>query len=532
MQSPINIDSPDLIHLNKDLTLKFTKIQEDVKAEVENTGKTLKSSFEWMEMELSIEGITQQLQTSQLHFKAPSEHTFNGNHYSLEMQIVSKNLNQKGTYVVLSLLMEANRKVGKNELADPFAAIAYNLKSKGMTGSVEINFADALTRELGKLGELEFFTYLGSITTPPCVENVRWIIVTQPLQISFEEMNSFTDLWKGNTEFAGGNGNNRRQQELYGRDIGRGEILELEKQYINKLIAQEKQNTNENIQQQSAGLNYYSPGVPSQQSPETHKSKLYYMPTYDSKYLKNPNEQLSSGITMMKKGKHSHKLQKYAKVIPKIEPQISSVLKEKKIKEKVSEIFKQQSKNLKKAKILKEQKISVPIVKKEKKLVKKEQKKLLSQLLRKFIKRNKNCLSQLLKKCSQKRKQQKIQFRINNKRSQKSSNYKKKCKNCKLKKSLKQNKNKSFNPNQVKQQTKKQTILKQQIKQILINKFSNQQKKIDTLKKESNISNDQDLNQEMYDINVDRTEKKNQQLQEQDKKIIEDQEQRKDQNSW
>ena len=60
--------------------------------------------------------------------------------------------------------MEANRNVGKNELADPFSAIAYNLKSKGMTGSVEINFADALTRELGKLSELEFFTYLGSLT--------------------------------------------------------------------------------------------------------------------------------------------------------------------------------------------------------------------------------------------------------------------------------------------------------------------------------------------------------------------------------
>ena len=30
--------------------------------------------------------------------------------------------------------MEANRKVGKNDLADPFAAIAYNLKAKGFTG--------------------------------------------------------------------------------------------------------------------------------------------------------------------------------------------------------------------------------------------------------------------------------------------------------------------------------------------------------------------------------------------------------------
>ena len=60
------------------------------------------------------------------------------------MQIVTKNLNEKGTYVVLSLLMEANRKVGKNQLADPFAGIAYNLKQKGMTGEVEINFGDAL----------------------------------------------------------------------------------------------------------------------------------------------------------------------------------------------------------------------------------------------------------------------------------------------------------------------------------------------------------------------------------------------------
>ena len=57
MQSPINIESPDLIHLNRDLTLKFGNISNDVKADIENTGKTLKSSFRWMDMELSLEGI-------------------------------------------------------------------------------------------------------------------------------------------------------------------------------------------------------------------------------------------------------------------------------------------------------------------------------------------------------------------------------------------------------------------------------------------------------------------------------------------
>jgi len=66
--------------------------------------------------------------------------------------------------VILSLLMEAHRNVGTNQLADPFSAIAYNLKGKGMTGNVEIDFANALKRELGKLSESEFFTYLGSIT--------------------------------------------------------------------------------------------------------------------------------------------------------------------------------------------------------------------------------------------------------------------------------------------------------------------------------------------------------------------------------
>ena len=56
MQSPININAPEQIHLEKDLTIKFTKLENSIKAIVENTGKTLKSSHEWMDMELGIEG--------------------------------------------------------------------------------------------------------------------------------------------------------------------------------------------------------------------------------------------------------------------------------------------------------------------------------------------------------------------------------------------------------------------------------------------------------------------------------------------
>jgi len=103
MQSPINIDSPDDIRLDKTLTLKFTNLSNNVTATVLNTGKTLKSTLEWMDMEFGIEGNIMKLHGTSLHFKAPSEHTINGNHYSLvylvynisikEMQIASKNLN-------------------------------------------------------------------------------------------------------------------------------------------------------------------------------------------------------------------------------------------------------------------------------------------------------------------------------------------------------------------------------------------------------------------------------------------------------
>lgn len=42
-----------------------------------------------------------------------------------------------------------------------------------------------------------FYTYKGSLTTPPCNEVVTWIIFATPIPISFRQMNTFRTLSSG-----------------------------------------------------------------------------------------------------------------------------------------------------------------------------------------------------------------------------------------------------------------------------------------------------------------------------------------------
>jgi carbonic anhydrase len=43
-----------------------------------------------------------------------------------------------------------------------------------------------------------YWTYMGSLTTPPCTENVLWMVMKQPQQISPEQIAIFARLYKNN----------------------------------------------------------------------------------------------------------------------------------------------------------------------------------------------------------------------------------------------------------------------------------------------------------------------------------------------
>ena len=43
-----------------------------------------------------------------------------------------------------------------------------------------------------------YWTYMGSLTTPPCSEGVLWMVMKQPLPVSSEQVGIFSRLYRNN----------------------------------------------------------------------------------------------------------------------------------------------------------------------------------------------------------------------------------------------------------------------------------------------------------------------------------------------
>lgn len=43
-----------------------------------------------------------------------------------------------------------------------------------------------------------YYTYMGSLTTPPCSEGVLWLVMKQPVQVSADQINIFGRLYRNN----------------------------------------------------------------------------------------------------------------------------------------------------------------------------------------------------------------------------------------------------------------------------------------------------------------------------------------------
>ena len=64
-----------------------------------------------------------------------------------------------------------------------------------------------------------FWSFDGSLTTPPCTEGIKWAVLKQVQPISDRQLKIMTDLWAGDSNFASGRGNNRVTQPLMSRTV-------------------------------------------------------------------------------------------------------------------------------------------------------------------------------------------------------------------------------------------------------------------------------------------------------------------------
>lgn len=174
-QSPVNIIEVNTIVSNKqENTLKVLYHPETHFIDVKNNGHSIQINFEKGD---SINYKNEIYHLKQIHFHEPSEHTINGVRYPIEIHLVHKS--NKNHFTVLSMLGEE-----RNE-----KFIFQNLEKILPLKIGETKILDKVV-DLAKFlpKNRDFYSYNGSLTTPPCTENVNWVIFKQPVSITLQEV--------------------------------------------------------------------------------------------------------------------------------------------------------------------------------------------------------------------------------------------------------------------------------------------------------------------------------------------------------
>ncbi|MFQ5464552.1 MAG: carbonic anhydrase [Thermodesulfobacteriota bacterium] len=135
----------------------------------------------------------------QFHFHTPSEHTVGGAHYKGEMHLVHKSSDGK-LAVVGVLIVE-----GQENPA--YSTVWAGLPKKAGKAHTIKGTVDA-ARLLP--GDRDFYTYSGSLTTPPCSEGVTWLVLTEPVKMSEDQIEDINKILHSN---------NRPTQPLHGRTV-------------------------------------------------------------------------------------------------------------------------------------------------------------------------------------------------------------------------------------------------------------------------------------------------------------------------
>ncbi|OCP61757.1 carbonic anhydrase [Vibrio parahaemolyticus] len=170
-QSPIDIHSATQAEL--------AKLQLDYQGKVvalTNNGHTLQTSIEG-ENVLTIDGKAFALK--QFHFHTPSENHVDGKSYPLEAHYV--HADEQGNLAVVAVFFEQGK-------ANPaLANLLENVPERDQNVAIRAPFdANALIPS-----DKDYYRFNGSLTTPPCSEGVRWLVIKDPQSISAEQIAQF-----------------------------------------------------------------------------------------------------------------------------------------------------------------------------------------------------------------------------------------------------------------------------------------------------------------------------------------------------
>jgi carbonic anhydrase len=136
----------------------------------------------------------------QFHFHRPSEEKINGKTYEMVVHLV--HADQDGNLAVVAILLES----GKDNplIQELWNDLPKEKEKEERLDTITINAANLLPADSG------YYTFSGSLTTPPCSENVIWFVLKSPVSVSAAEIEQFSRLYRNDA---------RPTQPLYDRNV-------------------------------------------------------------------------------------------------------------------------------------------------------------------------------------------------------------------------------------------------------------------------------------------------------------------------
>lgn len=177
-QSPIGISTTEKTKLD---SIVFNYYPTHLK--IINNGHTIQVNYE---KGSSISIGKDKYELVQFHFHTPSEHHIKGTTYDMEAHLVHKN--EHGKLAVVAVFLK------ESETNNFIYTLWHNMpKEKGkerIVPDIKINALQLLPAERG------YYTYSGSLTTPPGSECVTWFLLKTPVGVSRAEVEEFTALFE------------------------------------------------------------------------------------------------------------------------------------------------------------------------------------------------------------------------------------------------------------------------------------------------------------------------------------------------
>jgi carbonic anhydrase len=135
----------------------------------------------------SIEVGGRRFELQQFHFHRPSEERIDGRVFEMSAHLVHKD--DQGRLVVVTLLFDKGP-------AQPVVQKVWNNlpleRNDEVAARVPLELAGLLPTDR------RYYTYMGSLTTPPCTEGVQWIVMRQPVTLSPEQIELFARIYPMN----------------------------------------------------------------------------------------------------------------------------------------------------------------------------------------------------------------------------------------------------------------------------------------------------------------------------------------------